>query len=502
MAIFAFFATLFFVGILGVLLGYFLKSFFVIRNKENIESTLAKIRSDAEKKASEILTKAELQSQTVLQRTQEDVREQKEELQETKKRITEKEAYIDRKERDIDASKKDIEVQKKKITEEQEKYLKELELSAHLTKQEAREKLTDLIETQEHETLSARMRKLEKETNEAVKQKAKDLLVTAIHRYGNSVENDIMSTSVKLADDDMKGKIIGKEGRNIKAFEKESGVQLIIDDTPGVISISSFDPIRRVIAKQALEKLLDDGRMQPARIESVIRDTKESLEKIILEKGKQAIEECGLADMPQALVQTLGKLYFRYSYGQNVLQHSVEMAHIAGTLADQVGADSYVAKAGALLHDIGKAEDHTVEGSHVDIGRRILRTHGISDEIIKAMQSHHEEYPYENVESILVQVADAISGGRPGARSDVANMYIKKLDGLERISQNIPGVESAYALQAGREIRVFVNPEQVDDYQAKKIARQVAEQIEQELKYPGEIKVHVIRESRIVDYAR
>jgi len=227
-------------------------------------------------------------------------------------------------------------------------------------------------------------------------------------------------------------------------------VQLIIDDTPGVVTFSSFDPIRRAIAKQALEELITDGRIQPARIETVVEQTRSSVGKMITKKGKEAALECGIADFPDEILEIVGKLYFRYSYGQNVLQHSIEMAHIAGTLADQVGADSYVAKAGALLHDIGKAEDHAVEGSHVDIGRRIMRKHGISEEIIKAMQSHHEEYPYENTEAILVQVADAISGGRPGARSDIANMYIKKLDGLERISQNIPGVVSAYALSASR----------------------------------------------------
>ncbi len=500
--LFAFFATLFFVGILGVLTGYFLKSFFVMRTKENIEGTIAKMRSEAERKASEILTKAEQQSQSVLARTQTEIQEQKQEASEARKRITSKEEYLDKKEQEIDTLKKETTHINKEALENRSEQKKTLEKLAHLSEKDAQAQLIALIEQDERDALLARMRKLEQEGDDAFKQKAKDLLVTAIHRYGNSVENDIMSTSVTLPDDETKGKIIGKEGRNIKSFEKEAGVQLIIDDTPGVISISSFDPIRRAIAKQALEELINDGRIQPARIESVLDQTKKSVSKMITKKGKAAALDCGIADLPDELVETLGMLYFRYSYGQNVLQHSVEMAHLAGTLADQVGADSYVAKAGALLHDIGKAEDHAVEGSHVDIGRRILRKHGISEEVIKAMQSHHEEYPYENVEAILVQVADAISGGRPGARSDIANMYIKKLDGLERISQSIPGVESAYALSAGREVRVFVNPEEVDDYRAKKIAREVAKQIEQELKYPGEIKVHVIRESRIIDYAR
>ena len=500
--LFAFFATLFFVGCLGVVLGYLLKTLLALRKKEGIESKIARMEQDARVKASEIITSAEKQSQETRKQTKEDFLIQKQELQDSQKRIHKKEEYLDVREQDLNKEREIIATQKEDLHELFLEQKKKLEGIAHISEKDAKEMLFKRIEEDERETFLARMRKLEQETEESVSTRAKDMLVSAIHRYGNSVENDIMSTSVKLPDDDTKGKIIGKEGRNIKAFEKTSGVQLIIDDTPGIITISSFDPVRRAIAKKALETLIKDGRIQPARIETVVKESKANVKTLISEKGREAAIDCGIADLSPDLLQTLGKLYFRYSYGQNVLQHSVEMAHLAGTLADQVGADTYVAKAGALLHDIGKAEDHAVEGSHVDIGRRILRKEGISEEVIKAMQSHHEEYPYENIESILVQVADAISGGRPGARSDIANMYIKKLDGLERISQSIPGVESAYALSAGREIRVFVNPEEVDDYQAKKIAREVAKQIEQELKYPGEIKVHVIRESRIIDYAR
>ncbi len=500
--LFAFFATLFFVGFLGVILGYLLKTLLGIRKNEGIESKIAKMEQDARSKASEIITQAEKQSQETKRIAREEISQQKLEAQEAQKRINKKEEYLDTREQKLTAKKDTLAKQEEDLQDLLRVQKKQLEGVAHMTEKDAKEVLFERIEQDERDTLLARMRKLEQESESTFQDQARNILVTAIHRYGNSVENDIMSTSVTLPDDDTKGKIIGKEGRNIKSFEKTSGVQLIIDDTPGVITISSFDPIRRAVAKQALEELIKDGRIQPARIETVVKQTKDNIKTLITQKGKEAAVECGISGLSETLIQTLGKLYFRYSYGQNVLQHSVEMAHLAGTIANQIGADAYVAKAGALLHDIGKAEDHMVEGSHVDIGRRILRKEGVSDEIIKAMQSHHEEYPYENVEAIVVQVADAISGGRPGARSDIANMYIKKLDGLERISKNIPGVESAYALSAGREVRVFVNPEEVDDYGAKKIAREVARQIEQELKYPGEIKVHVIRESRIVDYAR
>lgn len=470
---------------------------------------MAKVENDAQKKASETMSKAEQESQRIQAQARADVQELKIETQENKKRLIEKEAYLDTREKELTEDKKEqdklkaeLENTAKLVKEEKEKQTKKLESLANLTQGDAKQQLFESLEEEYREDLFVRSRKLEKKNQETLDAQARDILMTAIHRYGNSVENDIMSTQVTLPDDDTKGKIIGKEGRNIKAFEKHSGVQLVIDDTPGVITISSFDPIRRAIAKQALESLIADGRIQPAKIEQEIDEARTKTTKLIAEKGAAAAEECGVTDLHPELLEILGRLYFRYSYGQNVLQHSIEMAHIAGVMAEQVGGDVYVAKAASLLHDIGKAVDHEIEGSHVDIGRRILKKYEVSDEVIKAMQAHHEEYPYENVESILVQVADAVSGGRPGARSDIADMYIKKLDGLERIAQEIPGVQEAYALSAGREVRVIVNPEEVDDYTAKKIARQVAKQIEQELKYPGEIKVHVIRESRIVDYAR
>ena len=300
----------------------------------------------------------------------------------------------------------------------------------------------------------------------------------------------------------MKGKIIGKEGRNIKAFERATGVEVIVDDTPGAIIISSFDPVRRQIARMALENLIADGRIQPAKIESMVEKAKQDVNKIIKEKGEQAAYECGVFNLDPRIISILGRLYFRTSYGQNVLQHSTEMAHIAGMIAEELKANVSIAKAGALLHDIGKAVDHEVAGTHVDIGKRILQKFGANEEIIKAMHSHHEEYPYETVESIIVQVADTISGSRPGARRDSIENYLKRLQELEAITNSFKGVEKSYALQAGREIRVFVVPEEVSDLEAKKMAREIAIRIENELKYPGEIKVNVIRESRVIEFAR
>jgi len=312
----------------------------------------------------------------------------------------------------------------------------------------------------------------------------------------------MMGTTISLPSDELKGKIIGKEGRNIKAFERATGVEVIVDDTPNSITLSSFDPVRRAVAKLALDNLILDGRIQPAKIEEFVERAVAETNKIIKERGEQAAVECEVYNLDPKLISILGRLYFRTSYGQNVLDHSIEMSHLAGMIAQELGADVAVAKAGALLHDIGKALDHEVSGTHVDIGRRILARFNISEDIIKAMQSHHEEYPYETIESVIVQTADAISGSRPGARRDTAERYLKRLEDLEAIALSYEGVEKAYALAAGREIRIFVFPDKVTDLEAKNMARDIAIRVENELKYPGEIKVNVIREARSIEFAR
>jgi ribonucrease Y len=279
-------------------------------------------------------------------------------------------------------------------------------------------------------------------------------------------------------------------------------VEIIVDDTPGFIVVSAFDPVRRYIAKTALENLILDGRIQPARVEEMVERAKLDVEKLIKQKGEAAAYETGIIDFDPRLLSVLGRLHFRTSYGQNVLQHSVEVAHLAGMLAEELGADVQIAKKGALLHDIGKAMDHEVQGTHVEIGKRILQKFNIDGKIIQAMQSHHEEYPFETLESIIVQSADAISGARPGARRDTLENYLKRLEDIERIANSFEGVDKSYAIQAGREIRIFVTPDKVSDLGAKKLARDVADRIETDLKYPGEIKVHVIRETRVIEYAR
>jgi len=379
---------------------------------------------------------------------------------------------------------------------------RELGRIAKLSEEEAKKELFKDLETKYEEDLLTKIKKLETKGREELERKARDLLVFTIQRLASSTASEITTTSVSIPSDELKGKIIGKEGRNIRALERAAGVEIIVDDTPGSVVISGFDPLRRQIARIALENLILDGRIQPARIEEMVAKAKNEVEKIVKDKGENAAYEVGIFNLDPRLLTLLGRLYFRVSYGQNVLQHSMETAHLAGMMAAEIGGNVQVAKKAALLHDIGKAVDHEIQGTHVEIGRRILQKFEVGEDIIKAMESHHEEFPHTSLESVIVQAADAISASRPGARRDTLENYLKRLEELESISNSFNGVEKSYAIQAGREIRVFVTPEKVSDLEAKNLARNIAKKIEEDIKYPGEIKVHVIRETRVVEYAR
>ena len=463
----------------------------------------------AKEEASKIVTEATKKAEARTEELREEEKKHEAEFKKTEERLIKKEGLLDQRQIDIDKevdSLKNKGEEVKKLKEEAEatllRHQRELERVTKLTEEEAKAELFSTLEKRYEEDMLVRMQKLETANAERLDRKAKDILATSIQRLAASTAAEIMTTNVTIPSDEVKGKIIGKEGRNIRAFERAAGVELIVDDTPGYIIISSFDPVRRQIARVALENLILDGRIQPVKIEEMVEKAKNEIHKIIKEKGEQAVYECGLFNVDPRIIAILGRLYFRTSYGQNVLQHSLEMAHISGMLAEELGGDVTIAKAGALLHDIGKAVDHEVQGTHVDIGRRILQKYGADVRIIQAMQSHHDEYPYETIESIIVQTADAISGGRPGARRDTAENYLKRLGDLEAIANSFTGVEKTYALQAGREVRVFVYPEKVSDLEAKKMAQEIALRVEKELKYPGEIKINVIRESRVIEYAR
>lgn len=495
--------------VIGVLVGYYLRVIISLGKKGSMELELKQMELAAKNKEKEIINEAEEKAEKILSEARLEIKEKEEKNKKTEERLIKKEEFLDNRQLDID---KEVEMIKtkvleiKKIREDADLVLeerkKELEKVAGLSKEQAKEEIINKVEKEYENDILARINKLERSGEERLLRKAQDILATTIQRLSNSVSADMLTTAVSIPSDEIKGKIIGKEGRNIKAFERVTGVELIVDDTPGFITISSFDPVRRQIAKLSLEKLIADGRIQPAKIEEMTAKAESEITKIIKEKGEEAAYECGILNLDPKLISIVGRLHFRTSYGQNVLAHSVEMAHIAGMLAQELGANVSVAKAGALLHDIGKALDHEVSGTHVEIGRRILQKFNVDEAVIKAMQAHHEEYPYETVESIIVQCADAISGSRPGARRDSVENYLKRLADLEAAANSFKGVEKAYALQAGREIRVFVTPVEVSDLEAKNMAFDMARRIEDELKYPGEIKVTVIRENRVIEYAK
>ncbi len=496
-------------GLVGIALGYYLRYLHALSKKESIELSLKEKLIEAEEKAIKILEKAEAKAETLEKETKQAFKEQEEKNNKTEERLIKKEELLDKRQMDLDS---EVESVRGKI--EQVREIKsqldlrkteietKLEEVAGLTKEEAYERVVANIEKDYEQDILKRIQKMSIRGDEQFDDKAREIITSAIHRIGNSLRVDIMSSTIELPNEEIKGKIIGKEGRNVRAFERATGVDVLIDDTPGHITLSSFDPVRREIARVALEMLLSDGRIQPAKIEEVVEKARKEVGTIVRKMGEKAAYEAGVPNLHPDLVKILGRLHFRTSYGQNVLWHSVEMAHIAAIIAEEIGADVGVARAGALLHDIGKTVSQEVQGTHVEIGIRILEKYEVDERVILAMRAHHEEYPYETPESIVVQVADAISGGRPGARRDSIENYIKRLGELEKIATDMPGVEKAFAIQAGREVRVIVNPEMISDLEAHNLARSIATDIEEKLRYPGEIKVNVIRESRAIEYAK
>jgi len=404
-----------------------------------------------------------------------------------------KQELLDKAER-IDKIKSEI----AKIKEEQ---LAKLEKIAGLTKEEAKKVLLDNTEREIKEDLVIRYKKLNQQAAEDLDKKAKEMLSLAIQRCAVSHATETTTSVIDLPTDEMKGRIIGREGRNIRTIERLTGVEIIVDDTPQAITVSGFSPIRRQVAKKALEKLIVDGRIHPVKIEEAIENAKKEIALEIKTAGENTIYELGITGLDPKLVQIVGRLKYRTSYGQNILQHSIEIANISALLAEELGADVTIAKKGGLLHDIGKAVDHEVQGTHPEIGYDILKKFGMPEEIAYIARSHHEDSP-NTLEAIIVKVADAISGARPGARKDTYEQYLQRLEELEKVATTFGGVERAYAIQAGREIRVFVLPEELDDLASIKLAKDIAKKIEEELKYPGEIKVTLIREKRIIEYAR
>ena len=494
---------------LGAFIGYYLRLVISLGKKGSMELEIKQIMLAAKEDAQKIIDQAKKKAETHKEELDKESKKKEEEWKQTEGRLIKKDELLDARQVEIDHEVEKIKLKveeikkiKERVDGMEEQKEKELEKISRLSVDDAKELLFKNIEDRYEEDLMVRTQKMETLNAEKLDRRAKDILSSTINRLASSTANEMMTTLVNIPNDDIKGKIIGKEGRNIRAFEKEAGVELIIDETPGAIVISSFDPVRRQVARLALENLILDGRIQPAKIEEVVAKAQEDINKIIKDKGDQAVYECGVFNLDPRISAIVGRLYFRTSYGQNVLQHSIEMAHIAGMLAEELGADVQIAKAGALVHDIGKALDHEVQGTHIDIGVRILQKFGADPRIITAIKSHHDDCPHESIEAVIVQTADIISGGRPGARRDSVENYIKRLQELEGLANSFQGVEKSYALSAGREIRIFVTPDKVTDLEAKEMARDIAKKIEQELTYPGEIRVTMIRENRVVEYAR
>ena len=494
---------------IGGVSGYLVRKEVAKRKLETAEGKSRTILVDAEKKSQELVLKAKNKAVDILEEAKKNEKAKEEQILRSEQRLEKKEESLDKKMDEYERGKKLLEQKAEEIrnirkeTEEiRSKELDRLEKIAGLSKDQAKSILLQLTEEENREVISQRISKLEKEGKDELERRAKNIMTTVIQKYAGSHASEVVTTTVSIPSDEVKGRIIGREGRNIKALERLTGVEVIIDDTPEAVVISGFDPVRRETARIALEKLISDGRIHPTRIEEAVDFAKKEIDNKIREAGEAAVYDLGIAGLDPKIIYLIGRLRYRTSYGQNVLLHSLEVAYISGALAAELGCDVTVAKKAGLLHDIGKAVDHEIQGTHVEIGVKILEKFKTPVEIINAMKSHHEDYPFETAESFIVAAADAISASRPGARKDTLENYLKRLEELEATANSFEGVEKTYAIQAGREIRVFVRPEEIDDLGALKLARNIADKIEQELKYPGEIKINVIRETRSVEFAR
>ncbi len=498
-----------FLLLIGAALGYALRQFLGLRAKDSVEQKIKEKLEEAKLKANEIVLEAQKKSAGLIEESKKEERERKSQIDRLEERLINKEEAIEKevlnlktKESRLSEEFNNLKIKEGEVDELKNKAIGEIQKVAQLTPEEAKDLIFKKVYDDHQKDLALMIQKLEKERREELEKKSLDILTTAIQRYSRSHVSEITTTIFNLENEDLKGKIIGREGRNIKALERSTGVEFIIDEAPDYIVISSFDPLRREIARLALEKLIKDGRIQPARVEEKVEEARQEINKRISELGEEAVYEVGVYDLPKEIIQLLGRLHFRTSYGQNVLIHSIEAAHLASMLASELGLNTEVAKKAALLHDIGKAIDHEVAGNHVELGQKILRKYGVSEEVIKAMESHHEDYPFSTPESYIVAAVDALSAARPGARRENLENYLKRLEELEKIATGFQGVKTAYAISAGRELRIFVIPEKIDDFGAFQLARDIAAKIESELKYPGEIKVNVIREVKAVEYAK
>lgn len=487
----------------GVGIGYWFHHQYGVRQAQSHENRIEKKIKAAKEKITELRAEATSEAQKIRAAAETELDSRRQKIIELEQRVADREKTLDSKVKDAEQRAEQAAAEQKRVAE-QEAELKELraeeeqkiaEISG-LTADQAQARVLELAEDRTKEDIVRRVRKLQTEGEQQLTEQAKNIMANVIQRFASSHVAEIATSYVTVSDESLIGRVIGKEGRNIQHLERVTGCEIVIDETPNTIMISCFSPLRRQVAKTALERLLKDGRIHPGRIEDIVEEAKKEINEEIRQAGEEALFDLNIIGFPPKLVHLVGRMKYRTSYRQNILKHSVEAAHIATMLAEELGADVDIAKKATLLHDIGKAIDHDVEGNHVEIGEKIMHKFGIDERIIKAAAAHHEDYPFDTLEAIIVQVSDAISAARPGARRENLEQYVKRMTDLENIATSYEGVAKAYAIHAGREVRVFVTPEKVDDLQAIKMAQTIAKQIEAELQYPGDVKVNVIRETR------
>lgn len=495
-------------AVISIVIGYFLRRAVAQSQANSLEAKAEKILTEAHAKEQDVLLRAREKALKLLDDAKKEEDQLRHELKESQGRLERREATFDQKLLELQDKQTKLQEQATRIKTAQEEIekLKQDEIArlqeiAGLTRSEAEQRLMTTVEDNSREALTSRIRKLEQESAEYFEKEVKKILTTVVYRYAGSHASETTTTHVTLPNDEMKGRIIGKEGRNIKTIEKLTGCELVIDETPESIMISGFSPIRRQVARMTIEKLIADGRIHPGRIEEVVEEAKKDLAVDVRKAGEDALYQLGVAGIDPKLVSIIGRLKYRTSYGQNQLMHAIEVAYISGMLADELGVDHTQARKAGLLHDVGKAIDHDTQGSHPELGYQLMKKFGLPEEIAYCSIAHHEDKP-KTLLGCVIKAADAISGARPGARRDSYEQYVRRLEELEKIATSFEGVDKAYAIQAGREMRVFVRPQEVDDYGAYNIAKEIAKRITSEVAVPGDVKVTVIRESRVIEYAR
>jgi ribonuclease Y len=497
------------VGAVAFLLGYFLRQYLGEVKLKSAQAEAERILSEAETQKKDLLLQAkeetirlrdELEAET--ERKRAELRRQEERLQKRQEALDRRFESIDNRERTINKRQSALDRRTNEINKLYEDQAAELERISGLTQEEAKEILLKTVEKDTRQDMARIVREIEAEAKAEGERRARKIIALAVQRIASDQVSEMVVSAVPLPSEDMKGRIIGRQGRNIRAFENATGIDVIVDDTPEAIILSGFDPVRREVARLAMSKLVVDGRIHPARIEKTVQKARQEVEQTIIEEGEAALMEAGVHGLHPDIIKLLGRLKYRTSYGQNQHQHAIECAQIAGILAAELGADVRIAKEGALLHDIGKAVDHEIEGPHALIGADIAKRCGVHPKVVNIIASHHHETEQDSLEAIIVEAADAISGARPGARRESLENYVKRIRALEEVANSFEGVEESYAIQAGRELRIIVKPEEIDDYTAINLSKDIARKVEESLDYPGQIKVTVIRETRAVDYAK